>query len=142
MQIGCYVFLRMCPSIKEHFHLPLSLSSVPRIDIIFFYSLNNLTSAATSREQMTKLVQFAKDNGSIIVYDSAYDMYICDDSPKSIFEISGAKEGMTKFADQRLSIVAQVVSGPESNTAKDDTENGAGKSDTYSHDMTAAMGAG
>ncbi|KAM3340544.1 putative LL-diaminopimelate aminotransferase, chloroplastic isoform X1 [Capsicum galapagoense] len=126
MQIGCYVFLRMCPSIKEHFLLPLSLSSVPRIDIIFFYSLNNLTSAATSREQMTKLVQFAKDNGSIIVYDSAYDMYICDDSPKSIFEISGAKE---------------VVSGPESNTAKDDTENGAGKSDTYSHDKTAAMGA-
>ncbi|XP_016564957.1 probable LL-diaminopimelate aminotransferase, chloroplastic isoform X1 [Capsicum annuum] len=126
MQIGCYVFLRMCPSIKEHFLLPLSLSSVPWIDIRFFYSLNNLTSAATSREQMTKLVQFAKDNGSIIVYDSAYDMYICDDSPKSIFEISGAKE---------------VVSGPESNTAKDDTENGVGKSDTYSHDKTAAMGA-
>ncbi|KAM3282916.1 phosphoglucan phosphatase DSP4, amyloplastic [Capsicum chacoense] len=49
--------------------------------------------------------------------------------------------GMTKFADQRLSIVAQVVSGPESSTAKDDTEKDVGKSDTYSHDMTAAMGA-
>ncbi|KAH0686886.1 hypothetical protein KY284_017439 [Solanum tuberosum] len=46
--------------------------------------------------------------------------------------------GMTKFAEQRLSIVAQVVSGPESSTAKDKD---AGKSDTYSHDMTAAMGA-
>ncbi|MCD7468904.1 Phosphoglucan phosphatase DSP4, chloroplastic [Datura stramonium] len=49
--------------------------------------------------------------------------------------------GMTKFADQRLSIVTQVVSGPESSTEKDDTEKDAGKSDTYSHDMTAAMGA-
>ncbi|PHU05489.1 Aminotransferase ALD1 [Capsicum chinense] len=104
----------------EHFLLPLPLSSIPRTDIIFFCSLNNPTGAAASREQMTKLVQFAKDNSSIIVYDSSYDMYLCDDSPKSIFEISGAKEagddrylvnlieGMTKFVDQHLSIVAQV----------------------------------
>ncbi|XP_060184728.1 phosphoglucan phosphatase DSP4, amyloplastic-like [Lycium barbarum] len=49
--------------------------------------------------------------------------------------------GMTKFADQRRSIVAQVVSGPESTTEKDETEKDAGKSDTYSNDMTAAMGA-
>ncbi|CAN4100669.1 unnamed protein product [Withania somnifera] len=69
-----------------------NLSSVPRTDIIFFCSPNNPTGAAASREQLTKLVQFAKDNGSILVYDSAYAMYICDDSPKSIFEIPGAKE--------------------------------------------------
>ncbi|KAM3340958.1 LL-diaminopimelate aminotransferase isoform X8 [Capsicum galapagoense] len=68
------------------------LSSVPRTDIIFFRSPNNPTGATASREQLTKLVQFAKDNGSIIVYDSAYAMYTCDDSPKSIFEIPGAKE--------------------------------------------------
>ncbi|PHT70937.1 hypothetical protein T459_26041 [Capsicum annuum] len=99
----------------EHFLLPLPLSSIPRTDIIFFCSLNNPTGAAASREQMTKLVQFAKDNSSIIVYDSSYDMYLCDDSPKSIFEISGAKEGMTKFVDQHLSIVAQwsSVSPPQ-----------------------------
>ena len=68
------------------------LSSVPRTDIIFFCSPNNPTGAAASREQLTQLVKFAKDNGSIIVYDSAYAMYISDDSPKSIFEIPGAKE--------------------------------------------------
>uniref|UniRef100_A0A0E0CZB2 Aminotransferase class I/classII large domain-containing protein n=1 Tax=Oryza meridionalis TaxID=40149 RepID=A0A0E0CZB2_9ORYZ len=68
------------------------LSSVPRTDIIFFCSPNNPTGAAASRDQLTKLVKFAKDNGSIIVYDSAYAMYISDDSPKSIFEIPGAKE--------------------------------------------------
>nr|GMD04764.1 LL-diaminopimelate aminotransferase, chloroplastic [Ipomoea batatas] len=68
------------------------LSSVPRADIIFFCSPNNPTGSTASRDQLTKLVQFAKSNGSIIVYDSAYAMYISDDSPKSIFEIPGAKE--------------------------------------------------
>uniref|UniRef100_A0A3B6JL93 Aminotransferase class I/classII large domain-containing protein n=1 Tax=Triticum aestivum TaxID=4565 RepID=A0A3B6JL93_WHEAT len=68
------------------------LSKVPRTDIIFFCSPNNPTGAAASRDQLTQLVKFAKDNGSIIVYDSAYAMYISDDSPKSIFEIPGAKE--------------------------------------------------
>ncbi|OEL14462.1 putative LL-diaminopimelate aminotransferase, chloroplastic [Dichanthelium oligosanthes] len=68
------------------------LSTVPQTDIIFFCSPNNPTGAAASRDQLTKLVKFAKDNGSIIIYDSAYAMYISDDSPKSIFEIPGAKE--------------------------------------------------
>ncbi|CAO2826688.1 unnamed protein product [Amaranthus hypochondriacus] len=68
------------------------LSTVGKTDIIFFCSPNNPTGAAATREQLTKLVQFAKDNGSIIVYDSAYAMYISDDSPRSIFEIPGAKE--------------------------------------------------
>ncbi|XWS62499.1 hypothetical protein CRYUN_Cryun06bG0016400 [Craigia yunnanensis] len=68
------------------------LSSVARTDIIFFCSPNNPTGAAATREQLTRLVQFAKENGSIIVYDSAYAMYMSDDNPHSIFEIPGAKE--------------------------------------------------
>ncbi|KAG9446490.1 hypothetical protein H6P81_012618 [Aristolochia fimbriata] len=68
------------------------LSTVSRADVIFFCSPNNPTGSAATREQLTELVQFAKDNGSIIVYDSAYAMFISDDSPRSIFEIPGAKE--------------------------------------------------
>ncbi|ESR35932.1 LL-diaminopimelate aminotransferase [Citrus sinensis] len=68
------------------------LSTVARTDIIFFCSPNNPTGAAATREQLTQLVQFAKDNGSIIVYDSAYALYMSDDNPRSIFEIPGAKE--------------------------------------------------
>ncbi|KAK9089865.1 hypothetical protein Scep_028947 [Stephania cephalantha] len=68
------------------------LSSTAKTDIIFFCSPNNPTGATATREQLTQLVQFAKRNGSIIVYDSAYAMYISDDSPRSIFEIPGAKE--------------------------------------------------
>ncbi|PRQ22153.1 putative LL-diaminopimelate aminotransferase [Rosa chinensis] len=68
------------------------LSSTNRTDIIFFCSPNNPTGSAATREQLTQLVKFAKDNGSIIVYDSAYAMYMSDDNPCSIFEIPGAKD--------------------------------------------------
>jgi hypothetical protein len=65
---------------------------VPRTDIIFFCSPNNPTGAAATREQLTELVAFAKRNGSIIVYDAAYALYISDPScPKTIYEIPGAQ---------------------------------------------------
>lgn len=68
------------------------LSTVSRTDVIFFCSPNNPTGSAATREQLTRLVQFSKKNGSIIVYDSAYAMYMSDDNPRSIFEIPGANE--------------------------------------------------
>eukprot|EP00897_Mesotaenium_endlicherianum_P004795 jgi/Mesen1/4343/ME000022S03628 len=68
------------------------LDSTPRTDIIFFCSPNNPTGNAATRAQLEQLVAFAKKNGSIIVYDSAYAIYITDDRPKSIYEIPGARE--------------------------------------------------
>ncbi|KAH7421320.1 hypothetical protein KP509_13G050800 [Ceratopteris richardii] len=68
------------------------LKSVPRKDIIYFCSPNNPTGAAASRSQLEQLVAFAKENGSIIVYDSAYAIYMSDDSPRSIYEIPGARQ--------------------------------------------------
>ncbi|XP_062082667.1 LL-diaminopimelate aminotransferase, chloroplastic-like [Humulus lupulus] len=68
------------------------LSTVSRTDIIFFCSPNNPTGAVATREQLTQLVKFAKDNGSIIVYDTAYGLYMSEDNPRTIFEIPGAKE--------------------------------------------------
>ncbi|KAK8562718.1 hypothetical protein V6N13_018714 [Hibiscus sabdariffa] len=68
------------------------LTITPRTDIIFFCSPNNPTGHAATRRQLQQLVEFARDNGSIIIFDSAYATYVSDDSPKSIFEIPGAKE--------------------------------------------------
>lgn len=68
------------------------LSATPRADVIFFCSPNNPTGNAASRQQLKQLVDFAKANRSIIIYDSAYASYISDGSPRSIFEIPGAKE--------------------------------------------------
>lgn len=62
-------------------------------DLIFFCSPNNPTGAAATRQQLEELVAFAKANGSLIVYDAAYALYISDENcPKSIFEIEGAHE--------------------------------------------------
>lgn len=62
-----------------------------RTDIIFFCSPNNPTGAAATRDQLKQLVEFARKNGSLIVYDAAYALYIQNpDCPKSIFEIEGA----------------------------------------------------
>lgn len=72
------------------------LSSTPRTDVIFFCSPNNPTGATATRSQLEELVKFAKKNGSVIVYDAAYSIYISDDSPKTIYEIPGARE---VFAD-------------------------------------------
>ncbi|WOK94163.1 aminotransferase ALD1 [Canna indica] len=68
------------------------LSSVPRTDVIFFCSPNNPTGHAASREQLGELVATATRNGSVIVFDAAYSAYVSDGSPKSIYEIPGAKE--------------------------------------------------
>lgn len=73
-------------------HFFPDLSNTARTDIIFFCSPNNPTGHAASREQLVQLVEFARENGSIIVYDSAYAVYVTDGSPRSIYEIPGARE--------------------------------------------------
>ncbi len=65
-------------------------SQVARTDLIFFCSPNNPTGHAATRAQLTELVNFARKNGSIIVYDAAYALYITNpDCPKTIYEIPG-----------------------------------------------------
>lgn len=69
------------------------LIQVPRTDLIYFCSPNNPTGSAANREQLADLVNFAKKNRSIIIFDSAYSAFIKDPSiPKSIYEIDGARE--------------------------------------------------
>jgi LL-diaminopimelate aminotransferase len=69
------------------------LKSAPRADVVFFCSPNNPTGAAATRAQLTELVAWAKANGSIVVYDAAYALYISSgDCPRTIYEIPGAEE--------------------------------------------------
>jgi len=68
------------------------LDKAKSTDIIFFCSPNNPTGAAATKAQLTSLVDFARKNGSIIVYDAAYALYISDTNcPRSIYEIPGAE---------------------------------------------------
>lgn len=70
-----------------------NLEQAPRVDLIYFCSPNNPTGAAVTKAQLTALVNWAKKNRSIIIYDAAYACYIQDDDlPRSIYEIEEAKQ--------------------------------------------------
>lgn len=87
-----YEGISYLPCSPENNFFP-DLQNAPRTDLIYFCSPNNPTGAAATREQLTKLVLFAKKSRSILIYDAAYASYIRSaDCPKSIYEIDGAKE--------------------------------------------------
>ncbi|MEW6710915.1 MAG: LL-diaminopimelate aminotransferase [Candidatus Riflebacteria bacterium] len=70
-----------------------NLDQLPATDLIYFCSPNNPTGAVASRDQLKALVDFARKNNSIIIFDSAYCEYIADAHlPKTIFEIEGARQ--------------------------------------------------
>lgn len=69
------------------------LDNTPRTDLIFFCSPNNPTGKAATRDELSRLVKFARSNGSIIVYDAAYAPFVSSPNvPKSIFEVEGARQ--------------------------------------------------
>ena len=68
------------------------------IDIIYLCSPNNPTGTVLSRKQLENWVKYAKENKSIIFYDSVYEIFIEDENiPHSIYEIEGAKEVAVEF---------------------------------------------
>ena len=59
---------------------------------------NNPTGVAATKEQLKVWVDYAKENGSVILFDSAYEAFITEsDVPHSIYEIEGAKEVAIEF---------------------------------------------
>ena len=63
-----------------------------KADIIYLCSPNNPTGAAYNREQLKAWVDYALENGAVILYDAAYEAYIRNDElPRSIFSIEGAR---------------------------------------------------
>ncbi len=69
-----------------------------KVDIIYLCFPNNPTGVAATREQLKPWVECAKENGAVILYDSAYEAFITNpDVPHSIYEIEGAKEVAIEF---------------------------------------------
>ena len=63
-----------------------------KADIIYLCSPNNPTGSAYTKDQLKAWVDHANKNGSVIIYDAAYEAFITeDDIPKSIYLIDGAK---------------------------------------------------
>jgi len=69
-----------------------------KADLIYLCFPNNPTGMTITKEELKKWVDYAKANGSIILYDAAYEAYIQEEHiPRSIYEVEGAKEVAVEF---------------------------------------------
>ena len=69
-----------------------------RVDLIYLCYPNNPTGATATKDQLKEWVDYAKANGSIILYDAAYQAFIKDENvPRSIYEIDGARDCAIEF---------------------------------------------
>ncbi len=97
---GKWTNLIYMPCVKENGFLPQLPSEddsnkIP--DLIYLCFPNNPSGTAIGFEDLKKWVDFANKNNSIILYDSAYEAFISENLPHSIFEIPGAKTCAIEF---------------------------------------------
>ncbi len=84
------------PCLKENGFAP----ELPKekADMIYLCFPNNPTGAVMKKEELQKWVDYALENGAIILYDAAYEAYISEEEvPHSIFECEGAREAAIEF---------------------------------------------
>lgn len=61
-------------------------------DIIYLCFPNNPTGMTITKERLQQWVDYANKNGSVILYDAAYEAYISEEGiPHSIYECEGAR---------------------------------------------------
>lgn len=69
-----------------------------KADMIYLCFPNNPTGTTLKKSDLKKWVDYARENKSVILFDSAYEAYITEnDVPHSIYEIEGAKEVAVEF---------------------------------------------
>ena len=84
------------PCLKENDFVPDFPKTRP--DIIYLCYPNNPTGTVLSRQALQGWVDYARREGCVILYDSAYEAYITDSSiPHSIYELEGAMEVAVEF---------------------------------------------
>jgi len=77
--------------------LPLPDKNV-KADIIYLCSPNNPTGAVYNKEQLKLWVEYALKNNAVILFDSAYEIFVQDATlPTSIYQIEGADECAIEF---------------------------------------------
>lgn len=79
------------PCTPENGFMP-DMSPAIGCDLLFLCLPNNPTGTVLPKEALQHIVQFAKANSIMIIFDAAYSFYIEDNTPKSIYEIDGAQE--------------------------------------------------
>ena len=81
----------------ENGFLPMP-SAAEASDIIYLCSPNNPTGAVYTKEQLKIWIDYAITNDAVILFDSAYEIFVQDASlPTSIYQIEGAKRCVIEF---------------------------------------------
>ena len=86
----------ICPAARRTAFLP----ELPKekVDLIYLCFPNNPMGNTATKEQLAVWVDYARKNGSVILFDAAYEAFITEeDIPHSIYEIEGAKECAIEF---------------------------------------------
>ena len=69
-----------------------------KVDMIYLCFPNNPSGTVLTKEDLKVWVDYAKENNSIILYDSAYEAFIEEENvPHSIYEVEGAKDVAIEF---------------------------------------------
>lgn len=86
--------INLLPGNMDNGFLPMpdELPSGTEAAVIYLCSPNNPTGAAYDQEQLEIWVSYAIDTGSLIIYDNAYEAFISEDLPHSIYSVPGAEE--------------------------------------------------
>ncbi len=67
-------------------------------DLIYLCFPNNPTGAVIKKDALQEWVDYANKNGSVILFDAAYEAYISEEGvPHSIYECEGAKDCAIEF---------------------------------------------
>ena len=93
---GRYAGVTYLPCTAEnHFEPPLPAHPV---DMVYLCFPNNPTGSVMRKPVLKQWVDWARDNGAVILYDAAYEAYIRDPAiPHSIYEVEGARECAIEF---------------------------------------------
>ena len=63
------------------------------VDVLYLCYPNNPTGTVLTKAQLQRFVDWAKQEGAVIIYDAAYRAYVTEeDIPLSIYEVEGARE--------------------------------------------------
>ena len=84
--------IELLPANIENNFLPMPDGLAKKPYIIYLCSPNNPTGATYNKEQLSLWVKYAKESGSLIIFDSAYESFINGDYPHSIYAVEGARE--------------------------------------------------
>lgn len=83
------------PSTKETGFLPLPPAE--SYDLIYLCSPNNPTGAVAGYDELKAWVDYALKHQALILFDAAYEAFIRNDAPHSIYEIPGAYDCAVEF---------------------------------------------